>query len=88
MTILKKDYKRNVSLQCTTCGSTCSFVTDEKTGIITCKRCNRIYYDNYDERLWQDWKRQSCFHKLSYKLDKKDMGKDVTFFDVIIKKTV
>lgn len=30
----------------------------------------------------QDWKRQSCLHKLSYKLEKKDMEKDVTFFDV------
>ena len=46
------------------------------------------FFDNYEERLWQDWKRQSCLHKLSYKLEKKDMEKNVTFFDVIIKKTV
>lgn len=42
------------------------------------------FFDKYDERLWQDWKKQSCFHKLSYKLDKKDMEKMGTFFDVII----
>lgn len=88
MIMLNKDYNRNVSLQCATCGSTCSFVTDEKTGIIICKRCNRVYYDNYDECLWQDWVRLSYFHKLSYKLHKKDMEKDVTFFDVIIKKAI
>ena len=46
------------------------------------------FFDNYEERLWQDWKRQSCLHKLSYKLEKKDMEKDLTFFDVIIKKSI
>lgn len=36
----------------------------------------------------RDWKRQSCSHKVSYKLEKKDMEKNVTFFDVIIKKSI
>lgn len=47
--MLKKNYNRSVSLQCATCGSTSAFETDEKTGVITCKRCNRVYYGGYDE---------------------------------------
>ena len=46
------------------------------------------FFDKYDECLWQDWIRQSCFHKLSYKLNKKDMERKGTFFDVIIKKSI
>lgn len=42
------------------------------------------FFDNYNERLWEDWKRQSFFHKLSYKLDKKDMEKAGTCYDIII----
>lgn len=55
--MLKKNYNLNVSLQCATCGSTCSFVTDEKTGGITCKRCNRVYYGGYDELVNLNQKR-------------------------------
>lgn len=47
--MLKKNYNRSVSLHCATCGSTSAFETDEKTGVITCKRCNRVYYGGYDE---------------------------------------
>jgi hypothetical protein len=44
------------------------------------------FFDRYDEHLWNDWKHQSFFHKLSYKLNKKkDMGKAGTFYDVIIR---
>jgi len=43
------------------------------------------FFDKYDECQWQDWKRQSYFHKLSYKLEKKNMEERGTFFDVIIK---
>lgn len=42
------------------------------------------FFDRYDERLWQDWKKQTCFHKLSYKLNKKEEGHVCTFYDVII----
>lgn len=44
------------------------------------------FFDKYDEHLWQDWKKQSYFHKLSYKLNKEDMEKKGTFFDSIIKR--
>lgn len=37
------------------------------------------FFDKYDEDLWNDWKWQTCFHKLSYKLDKNDMEKKEHF---------
>lgn len=42
------------------------------------------FFDKYDEHLWNDWKRQTCFHKLSYKLDMKKMKIKDTFYDYII----
>lgn len=71
--MLKKNYNLNVSLQCATCGSPCSFVTDEKTGIIICKRCNRIYYGGYDELVNLNQKR------IADEVDdvKKEVGKDI-----------
>ena len=71
--MLEKYYNRNVSLQCDTCGSTCSFVTDEKTGVVTCKRCNRIYHGGYDELVNLNQKR------IADEVDdvKKDVEKDI-----------
>lgn len=71
--MLKKNYNRNVSLQCATCGSTSAFVTDKETGVITCKKCNRVYYGGYDELLILNQKR------IADEVDevKKDIEKDV-----------
>lgn len=46
---LKDNYYRTVSLRCMTCGATYAFKTDEKTGYITCLKCNRIYRGGEDE---------------------------------------
>lgn len=46
---LKDNYHRTVSLRCMTCGATYAFKTDEKTGYITCLKCNRIYRGGEDE---------------------------------------
>lgn len=47
------------------------------------------FFAKYDKNLWNDWKQQTCFHKLSYKLDKKEMEKEGTFYDtIIIKKRI
>ena len=42
-------------------------------------------FDKFDEHYWNDLKRMTCFHKLSYKLQQKDMGKSGTYYDIIIK---
>ena len=42
-------------------------------------------FDNFDKDWWEDWKRLTCFHKLSYKLNKENMEKRGTNYDVIIK---
>lgn len=34
---------------CATCGSGDFFSKNEETGVISCKKCNRIYYGGYDE---------------------------------------
>jgi len=46
---LKDNYSRTVSLRCKTCGATYAFKTDEKTGFITCLKCNRVYRGGEDE---------------------------------------
>lgn len=50
---MKQNYNRSIKLVCVTCGSDSSFSTDEQTGIITCKKCNRVYYDGKDELMLQ-----------------------------------
>ena len=46
---LKDDYSKQISLRCMTCGATYAFETDEKTGCIICKKCNRIYHGGEEE---------------------------------------
>ena len=46
---LKDDYSRSIALRCKTCGATYAFETDEKTGYITCRKCNRVYRDGEEE---------------------------------------
>ena len=48
---MKQNYNRSIKLVCVTCGSDSSFSTDERTGIITCKKSNRVYYGGKDELI-------------------------------------
>lgn len=41
-------------------------------------------FDPYNEQYWNDLKQMACFHKLSYKLNKEDLGKKDTYYDIII----
>lgn len=48
---MKKNYSKEIHLICPTCGGSGTFETDEQTGIIKCKKCNRIFYGGYDELM-------------------------------------
>ena len=41
-------------------------------------------FDEYDEQYWNDLKRMTCFHKLTYKFDQKNLEKKGTYYDVIL----
>ena len=41
-------------------------------------------FDPYDEQYWNDLKHMTCFHKLSYKLDKERFKFKGTYYDKII----
>lgn len=45
----KKDYSRDVSLKCLTCGADYAFEVDEQTCHVTCHKCNRVYYGGEEE---------------------------------------
>lgn len=46
---LKKEYSRDVSLKCLTCGADYAFEVDEQTGHVACLKCNRVYYGGEEE---------------------------------------
>ena len=46
---LKDDYSRSIALRCMICGAAYAFETDEKTGYITCRKCNRVYRGGEEE---------------------------------------
>lgn len=46
---MKQNYDKHIKLTCATCGSGDFFEKNEKTGVITCKKCNRVYHGGYDE---------------------------------------
>jgi len=46
---MKDSYEKKIAMQCITCGSDSSFEINELTGIITCKKCNRVYNGGYNE---------------------------------------
>lgn len=48
---LKNDYSRSVALCCVTCGASYAFETDEKTGFVTCRKCNRVYRGGEEELI-------------------------------------
>lgn len=54
---MKDEYDKQIQLRCSTCDSDCNFHTDEATGIIVCKKCNRKYYGGYDELVDLNQKR-------------------------------
>lgn len=43
-------------------------------------------FDSYDENIWTAVKNQTCFHKLSYKLEQDVMNKEFTFYSEILGK--
>lgn len=48
---LKDGYTRSISLRCITCGVTYAFEENEKTGYVTCHKCNRIYQGGKEELI-------------------------------------
>lgn len=46
---MKQNYNIHIKLICATCGSGDFFEKNEKTGVITCKKCNCVYHGGYDE---------------------------------------
>ncbi len=46
---LKDEYSKQIALRCMTCGATYAFETCEKTGSITCKKCNCVYHGGEEE---------------------------------------
>ena len=48
---LKDEYSKQISLRCMTCGATYAFEADEKTGYITCHKCNRVYRGGEEELI-------------------------------------
>lgn len=48
---LKSEYSRSVALRCMTCGASYAFEIDEKTGYVTCRKCNRVYRGGKEELI-------------------------------------
>ncbi len=48
---MKEDYSQSIALRCKTCGAAYAFETDEKTGYITCRKCNRVYRGGKEELI-------------------------------------
>lgn len=49
--VLKDEYSKQIALRCMTCVATYAFQTDEKTGYITCHKCNRVYRGGEEELI-------------------------------------
>ena len=74
---MKKNYDKTVALQCATCGSDCSFETNEQTGEITCMKCNRVYHGGYDELKELNQKRIDDEIELTKTEIQKDVEKEI-----------
>lgn len=48
---LKDNFMKQISLRCMTCGATYAFETNEKTGYVTCRKCNRVYRGGKEELI-------------------------------------
>ena len=74
---MKKTYDKSIQLRCLTCGSDCSFHTDKMTGVVTCLKCNRIYYGGYDELVNLNQRRIDEELQFTIEDVKKDLEKDL-----------
>nr|WP_308571652.1 hypothetical protein [uncultured Prevotella sp.] len=74
---MKDNYNKEIRLQCATCGGESSFVKDEKTGVITCKKCNRIYYGGLDELVELNQQRIDDEKQLMIKEVNKEIKKEI-----------
>ena len=74
---MKKNYNKEITLLCVTCGANHAFITDEITGVITCQKCNRIYYDGYNELAELNQKRVDEEMQIFVKELKKDVEKEI-----------
>mgnify|MGYP003327405430 CR=1 FL=1 len=74
---MKKNYNKSIKLQCATCGADCFFETDEQTGVITCAKCNRVYYGGYDELVNLNQKRIEDEVELTKEEVMKDLNKEI-----------
>ncbi|WP_274288758.1 hypothetical protein [Prevotella corporis] len=72
---MKKNYNKEITLLCVTCGANHAFITDEITGVITCQKCNRIYYGGYNELAELNQKRVDEEMQIFVKELKKDVRK-------------
>lgn len=41
----------SIALRCLTCGASYAFVADDRTGHVTCRKCNRVYRGGKDELI-------------------------------------
>lgn len=73
----KNGYNRIIALQCVTCGADFAFISDESTGIITCQKCNRIYYGGYNELVDLNQKRIDEEIQIMVKDAKEDIEKEL-----------
>lgn len=74
---MKKNYSKEIPLICPTCGGSGTFETDEQTGVITCKKCNRIFYGGYDELVELNQQRIGDEVDATTKEIRKDLNKDL-----------
>lgn len=74
---MKQNYNKHIKLTCATCGSGDFFEKNEKTGVITCKKCNRVYHGGYDELVELNQKTISAEVENMKKEVKQDFIKDL-----------
>lgn len=48
---IKDEYVKTISLRCMTCGASYAFDVDDRTGYVTCHKCNRVYYGGEEELI-------------------------------------
>lgn len=74
---MKQNYNKHIKLLCATCGSGDFFEKNEKTDVITCKKCNRIYHGGYDELVELNQKNINSEVESMKQEVKKDIIKDL-----------
>ena len=74
---MKQNYNKHIKLICATCGSSDFFDKNEKTGVITCKKCNRVYNGGYDDIVELNEKNLSAEVESMKKEVEQDIIKDL-----------